>query len=146
MVGISSSGDYINMVHSRLIRNCPITPEAVNIANTIFGPDIATLKGKTTRKYYKPVVTDHVEIPKHILDLENAVTLEAEMMFVNGMGFFVGTSRKIEFTTHGYIPICTKGKLGNSLRKVISLYNNSLFKIRNALMDREFNCLIPDFQ
>ena len=45
------AGDYINMVHSGLIRNCPITPESVTISNTIFGPDIKKLKGKTTSKY-----------------------------------------------------------------------------------------------
>ena len=51
---------YINMVHFGLIHHFPITPEAVTIANTIFGPDIETLKGKTNRKFYDPVVTDYV--------------------------------------------------------------------------------------
>ena len=63
MVVNASTGDYINMVHSGLIRNCPITPQEVTTANTIFGPDIAALKGKTTRKSSEPVVTDYVDIP-----------------------------------------------------------------------------------
>ena len=58
-----SAEDYINMLHSGLIRNCPIKPQSVTITNTIFGPDIAALKEKTTRKSSKPVVTEYVETP-----------------------------------------------------------------------------------
>ena len=45
-VGNKSAGEYINMISSGFIRNCPITPQAVTIANKSFGPDIAELKGK----------------------------------------------------------------------------------------------------
>ena len=50
MVVKPSPGDYINMVNYGIISNCSVTPEAVNNANTIFGPDVASLKGKATRK------------------------------------------------------------------------------------------------
>lgn len=44
---VNNLGDnYINMVFSGIIRNCPVTPEAVNNATTIFGPNVASLKGK----------------------------------------------------------------------------------------------------
>ena len=84
-----SAEECINMLHSGLICNFPITPESVNITNTIFGPDIAALKEKTTRKSSKPVVTDYVEIPHCILDLNKEVTLASYVMFLNGIGFFV---------------------------------------------------------
>ena len=32
------------------VQNCPIRIEDINIAQNIFGPDMATLKGKSTRK------------------------------------------------------------------------------------------------
>ena len=76
-----------------LIRNCPITPQALTITNTIFGPGIAALKGKNTSKYSEPVVTDYVEILQHIMDLNKEVTLSADVMFVNGIGLFVRTPR-----------------------------------------------------
>ena len=77
------------MVHSRLIRNFPMTPQAVTITKAIFGPDIAALKGKTTSKSSETVVTDYVKIPQRILELKKEVTLEAYLMFLNGIGFFV---------------------------------------------------------
>ena len=133
------------MVISRLIRNFPITLEEVTTANTIFGPDMAMLKGETTRKYPDPMVTNYVEIKQHILDPKKEVTLAVDVMFVNGTGLFVSTSWWIKFTTLEYFPSHTKGRLGHSLKKLISIYNNSGFKIRTALIDREFDCLIPDF-
>ncbi|CAJ1934773.1 unnamed protein product [Cylindrotheca closterium] len=45
-------------IRSGLIKNCPITEEAINHAKAIFGPDAFTLKGKSTRptpkKDYEP--------------------------------------------------------------------------------------------
>jgi hypothetical protein len=46
MVGYPSPKDFGNMVCSNMIRNCPITPSDVKAANNIFGPNIASLKGK----------------------------------------------------------------------------------------------------
>ena len=110
MVINPSSGDCINVEHYGPTRNFPITPQAVTISNTIFGPDISALRGKTTRKSSDPVVTDYVEIPHRILDLNKEVTLEAYVMFLNGIGLFVRTSYKIKFTTLDYLPSCTKVK------------------------------------
>ena len=73
MVEKPSSGDYINMVSSGIIHNCPVTPEAVNNANTIFGPGVASLKGETTRKTSYPVVIDYVEVLQAILDLNPGI-------------------------------------------------------------------------
>ena len=93
MVGNTSTGDYINMVHSGLICNCPIKPQAVTITTTIFGPDSAALKEKTTRKSSKPAVTDYVDITQRILELNKEVTLASYVMFLNGIGLFVSTSQ-----------------------------------------------------
>ena len=62
-------------------------------------------------------MTDYVEIPQHILDINKEVTLAADLIFLNGTGFFFGTSRRIKFTTLEYLPCHTKGKLGNSLKR-----------------------------
>ena len=48
------------------IKNCPITLEDIDIAEKIFGKDIYTLKGKSTRTRPIPVIQDYVEIPKEL--------------------------------------------------------------------------------
>uniref|UniRef100_A0A7S4MQV7 Uncharacterized protein n=1 Tax=Odontella aurita TaxID=265563 RepID=A0A7S4MQV7_9STRA len=104
LVGNPNTKDYINMVRAGLNRNFPITPDAVTAANKSFGPEVASLKGKTVRKSLNPFVTKYVEIPKAILELNKSVTLTEDVMFVNGLIFFVSTSRRIKFTTIEYIP------------------------------------------
>ena len=52
MMGNPSPMDYINIVYSGMLRNFPVTPEAFNNANTVFVPDVASLKGKTTKKNF----------------------------------------------------------------------------------------------
>jgi hypothetical protein len=47
MVEYPSEKDFRNMVSSKMITNCPVTPTDINAANKIFGPNVASLKGKT---------------------------------------------------------------------------------------------------
>jgi hypothetical protein len=60
LVGYPSPKDFKHMVSSNMIKNCPVTSTYVANANTIFGPDLATLKGKTVRMTPSPVATDYV--------------------------------------------------------------------------------------
>jgi hypothetical protein len=124
------------MVRSNMIHNCPVTPSIISAAHKIFGPDIASLKGKTTRRTPQPVLTDYVQIPKEILELTKDVILAVDVMFVDGILFVVSLSRKIKFTTSEYVPRRSK-----SLKKIINIYNHRGFNVVTALMDREFEPL-----
>ena len=46
------------------VQNCPIRIEDIKIAQNIFGPDMATLKGKSTRRKPKAVLEDWIELPR----------------------------------------------------------------------------------
>jgi hypothetical protein len=58
MVGYPSPADSTNMVRASMIRNCPVTPTDITTSNKLFGPDVASLKGKTVRNKPAPVLTD----------------------------------------------------------------------------------------
>ena len=47
--------------------NCPVTAENVDNTEKIFGPDIGTRKGKTTRKKPMPVKKDKIKVPKELI-------------------------------------------------------------------------------
>jgi hypothetical protein len=104
LVGYPSPKDFNNMVRAIMIRKCPMTSSSIYAAHKIFGPDVASLKGKTTRRTHEPVLTGYVQIPKEILDLNKDVTLTVYVMFVDGIPFVVILSRKIKFTTSEYVP------------------------------------------
>jgi hypothetical protein len=141
MVGYPSPSDFTTMVRANMIRNCPVTPTDITTSNKIFGPDVASLKGKTVRNRPAPVLTDYAEIPQTIIDLNKDVTLAADVMFECGLGFMVSTSRKLKFTTIEHVPRRTKPILVKSLNKVFNIYNSRGVKIVTALMDREFEPL-----
>jgi hypothetical protein len=144
LVRYPSPKDCMNMVRSNMIKNCPISPTDITNAHKLFGPDIATLKGKTVRRTPAGVMTEYAEIPKKIISLNKNVTLAVDIMFVCGLPFVVSISRKIKFTTVEYLPGRKQPILIKSLRKILRLYQNRGFKVEIALMDREFECLRDD--
>ena len=84
-----------NLINSRLMRNCPVTTKDVDIAEKIFGKDVGTLKGKTTRPKAPIVKTDILEIPQEILAQE-VLELCIDVMFVNGSPFLTGIDNTIK--------------------------------------------------
>ncbi len=60
MIGNPSKGDYRGLVSRNMISNCPIAPTDITNAIAIFGPDLASVQGKTVRRTPAPVVADHV--------------------------------------------------------------------------------------
>ncbi len=54
-----------------MIKDCLVTTENIVIAEKIFGPEIAALKGKITRRKPTPVVDDNIEIPKELVEAHN---------------------------------------------------------------------------
>ena len=46
IIGYPSQDDYIRIVEGNMLRNCPIRKSDILIAESIFGPSIASLKGK----------------------------------------------------------------------------------------------------
>ena len=57
-VGAPTMENFKKMIQANMIRNNPITVEDVNIAEKIFGPDVSSLKGKSTRTKTKVVKED----------------------------------------------------------------------------------------
>ena len=48
MMGRPSTATFVEALKSNGLSNCPATPADVEAAEQIFGPDIGSLKGKTT--------------------------------------------------------------------------------------------------
>jgi hypothetical protein len=49
IVGTPTVNNFKPLLRINAIQNCPVRVEDVNISKKIFGPDISSLKGKSTR-------------------------------------------------------------------------------------------------
>ncbi len=47
MIGNPNKKDYKGMVSVKLITNCPVTKTNISNTRAMFGPDLASIRGKT---------------------------------------------------------------------------------------------------
>ncbi len=140
MIGNPSERELAGMVHEKLIANCPVTMQNVHNANWIFGPDLANLRGKTTRKQ-EHIRMDYVEILWNLVNMHKYVTLVADVMFVNGLPFLVTLSRGISIVMIEFLPSQTGKHLALTVERVLKVYARGGFVAQTMMMDMEFEKL-----
>ena len=138
MVGRPSDKDFINILKTNSLPNYPVTPRDVLIANELFGPDIGSLKGKTTRRappiVDSPISVDLTTILKHY----GEVTLCVDFMYVKKVLLLVTLSRNIKFGTMEAVADRKEATILKCIKGVVTLYRKAGFKVTTALMDGEF--------
>jgi len=88
IIGRPNTQDFIKYMDQNMIPNCPVTKADVLCA---FGANIGALQGKTVRKKSTRVVTTIHELPAEIIEHHSNVTLEADIMYINGIPFVIST-------------------------------------------------------
>ncbi len=141
-IGNPTERELTGMVRKKLIANCPVTVQDIHNANRIFGPDLANLKGKTTRKQPEHVRVDYVKIPRDLVKMHKYVTLVADVMFVNGLPFLVTSLRGISLVTIEFLPSRTAKRLALTLERVLKVYARGGFVVQTMMMDMEFKKLV----
>ena len=141
-VGCPTVQNFKALLKMNFISNCPVTPEHVDRAEKIFGPDVATLKGKSTRQRPKPVRTDWVEIPPEIFDNHPNLIWCMDIMYVNGMPFLTGIDKTIRYRTTISLSDRTADTLYEAIDVAFRQYNKAGFTISWIYCDGEFKPLM----
>ena len=137
-VGRPSDKDFIKILKTSSLPNCPVTPRDVMVANKLFGPDVGALKGKTTRRN-PPIVDSPVSVDiTPILKFYGEVTLCMDLMYVNKIPLLVTLSRNVKFGTVEAVMDRKQATMLKSIAHVATLYRKAGFKVTTALMDGEF--------
>jgi len=94
-IGRPSHAKFIKILNKNVICDCKVTAEDAKIALHIYGPDRATIKGKTVRSqpsHVPEVALSH--LPESIIDYHSEITLCIDILFVNGVPFLHTISKK----------------------------------------------------
>jgi hypothetical protein len=121
-----------------VIKNCPVTVEAINIAEKRFRPDVSSLKGKSTRRKPKPVRKDLIKIPEELIMKYHDTELCMDTMYVNERGMLTAIDRTIKYQS--LVPIETRQheEYFRALDKILRYYNIIGFVITEIHCDGEY--------
>ncbi len=89
------------------------------------------------------MVGDYVAVPRSLVDANKALTLAADVFFVDGTAFLLTVVRRIKFVTAEHLPVRTALSLSKHMKRVIDVYGRAGFRVRTILMDGEFEKLKP---
>jgi hypothetical protein len=99
-LGRSSEQEFMDILTKNLIINCPVTPDDAKRALKIYGPDVATIKGKTVKTQNTGIPNyPAARIPAPIITQDNNVRLFINIFGVNGSPYFHTISEWIKFRT-----------------------------------------------
>jgi hypothetical protein len=84
-----------------------VTTEDVNNAKKIFGADMSSLRGKSTRRKSTPVREDVIEIPEELIAQNREIDLCIDIMYVNECGLMTMIDQTIQFRSALPIENCT---------------------------------------
>ncbi len=129
-------------IRQGLVDNCPVTTKDLDIAEKIYGPDVSTLKGRSTRSKPKPIVDDTIEVPPEILDNNQRLELCMDIMFINKMPFMTAIDRSLRYRSCVPLDSRTHRDCYKGLDKIIRPYNDAGFEIETIYCDGEFRAMM----
>ena len=145
-IGGPTVENFKKILRQNLIHDCPVTEKDVTNAEKIFGPDIGTLKGRTTKR--KPAVArdDEIDIPPDLVKTEDDLTYCMDIMFVNGMPMLTGIDKSIRYRALVPLENRTADEIYGGLDKILRVYNKADFYFGTIRCDREFKPLMESVE
>jgi hypothetical protein len=133
--------DLLRYLNRNSLPNRPIKRQDAINTHAIFGRDVGSIKGKTTRRKIKGILgTVANNLPKGIMEHYRDITLCIDIMFVNEIPFFLSISRNIRFITAEVLDNRTQSPLTKALHQIYGIYRKRGFRIANIFSDSEFEC------
>jgi Reverse transcriptase (RNA-dependent DNA polymerase) len=143
ILGRPSQAKFEQVISSNMITNCPITVDDARRAIIIYGPDIASVKGKTTHAVPAPHEPSFqsVPIPAPILEHHRDITLCVDFFFVQGHAFLHVISRKLQHRVAYPVDDRRQATMKKCIDMSLQQYHARGFRVTDIHADHEFDCL-----
>ena len=126
------------------VQNCPVRPVDVDIAENIFGPDMAALKGKSVRRKPKPVLEDWIQLPEEIHNKHRRIELCMDIMYIDGVGLMTAVDRSIRYRSIVEVTENDSDAYLSAHDYIIQKYVKADYFVAVVYCDREFKSLIQE--
>jgi hypothetical protein len=137
IVGTPTIESFKALIKMNAIKNCPVTTEDMTNAKKIFGTDMSSLRGKSTRCKSTPVREDSIEIPEELILQNCEIDLCIDIMYVNECGFMTTINQTTRFRSALPMENRTHEEYYRVLDMVLRLYNSTGFHIKTIHCHRE---------
>ena len=90
MTAHPSDANLLALVRCNMLEKCPIAAPNIATDKRVYGPNIAGVsRGKEVRCSPRPAVSDYIAVPPQIRKLNRVFDISADVMFINGLPFFL---------------------------------------------------------
>ena len=106
----------------RTMKNCPVRINFLCNANTIYGYNVTTLKGKIVCQKSKRIQTEYIVVLESLRERIGNMTVSSDVMFVNDIQFVVSVFRGVDFITMEYVRQRLNTVLSNFIEMLFQFY------------------------
>ena len=136
--GCQSLTSFLHVVANNVFKNLSIMRRDVLNAETIFGPSVASLKGRTVRHKPAAVPTPNITILSEILQRHHQVTLVSDIFSFDRSSFLMTKSRNLKFTMVHPTTKQNIDTLFQLLTQVFDLYKTGRFRVAHLFADNQY--------
>ena len=116
--------------------------EDVRLAEKIFGRDVPTLKGKSTRTKSVPIKDERVELPEELALRNKDLELAMDLLYIDKSIFLVTIDRTLKFRAAVPLKNRSQDEIFQGLDVVFRHYNDEGYTIEKIHCDKEFEPLM----
>ncbi|CAJ1967970.1 unnamed protein product [Cylindrotheca closterium] len=131
-------------IQSGLIKNCPITGEAINHAKAIFGPEASTLKGKSTRPTPKKTHDDFFSPQEELYQHNRSITVCIDHMEIENAKFLTCIDSTVRYRSCIHMQNLKTDPVFDALDKIFRRYNKAGVQVKTIKCDWAFIPLTDD--
>jgi hypothetical protein len=131
-LGGASDADMMEFIRQSVAVGCPFTPEDVRRASVIYGPDVASLKGKTTNRGPSKATIIDLELGE-----KTAQTLYCDIFEVEGQPFVLCVMKPLNYRFVAILEGKTVDDTYPAMKAVLDMIWSKGFTIERVEIDPE---------